>query len=358
MINVRRTAGAAVAAALTVTAMTGPASAATPRAELGADWLSGQLSNGLVVNKQYDFTDYGLTVDVGNALVQLGSHPGKVRQITKALKAGAASYTTGVDFGRSEVYANATAKLAAYALRVGADPRDFGGRNLVKQLSRRVATDGAVSGRIQDKATDDYANVIGQAVAVEALAGTGSDLAGAATSYLLQQQCAAGYFRLGFADPAAADQTCDGAAEADRAPDTDVTALAVLSLSRLDSPGPKVRASLHDAKRWLKRQQADNGSFGGGPSTAAPNANSTGLAAWALGELGACPAARDAAQWVKGLQVPSGTSGPLAKHEGAVALNRAALKAAREDGITKLTSDQWRRASAQAVPGLAHLTGC
>jgi hypothetical protein len=120
-----------------------------------------------------------------------------------------------------------------------------------------------------------------------------------------------------------------------------------------------VRASIADAKSWLKRAQRANGSFGGGPSTETPNANSTGLAAWALGETGACRPARKAAQWVGRLQVPGDVTGtPLEGEEGAIAYDRAAYTAGETDGITVESRDQWRRTASQAAPGLRYVAGC
>ena len=59
------------------------------------------------------------------------------------------------------------------------------------------------------------------------------------------------------------------------------------------------------------------------------------------------------ARWVRKLQVRGDVSGtPLAGEKGALAYDRAAMKAAESDGITVETRDQWRRATSQAAPGL------
>ena len=83
-----------------------------------------------------------------------------------------------------------------------------------------------------------------------------------------------------------------------RSADTDVTALAVVELWSIRDTSPELRASLSAAVAWLRTQQHDNGSFGGGPTTSAANSNSTGLAAWALGLAGRCAVAGKAAGWV------------------------------------------------------------
>jgi hypothetical protein len=137
------------------------------------------------------------------------------------------------------------------------------------------------------------------------------------------------------------------------APDTDATALAVIALTAMPRQGKVVRNATAEAVGWLRSTQKRNGSFGGGVSTEASNANSTGLAAWALGDAGACRPAVKSARWVRDLQVTGNVSGtPLAGERGAVAYNRAAMTAAEAEGITADTRDQWRRATSQAAPGL------
>ena len=106
-----------------------------------------------------------------------------------------------------------------------------------------------------------------------------------------------------------------------------------------------MQASVDAALDWMRAQQRRNGSFGGGAPTRGANANSTGLAAWALGQDQRCRPASRAATWVEGVRRPN----------GAIALDRAALRDARSVGITVSTRDQFRRATAQAAPGLEYL---
>ncbi len=342
---------ASVAAALATAGPVQADDAASPASR----WLGTQLVDGLVHNDQYDFDDYGLSIDVGLALDELG-RTAQVRTVRKALAADVASYTTGVDFGASDVYAGATAKAAVFARTAGADPTAFGGVDLVAQLNRRIATKAPIAGRLQDKGADDYANVIGQSYAVDALTAAGSARATKATRFLLAQQCRAGYFRLDFtADTSAGDQTCDGGKRGGAsAPDTDATALAVLALLKNPQPSRAVDDAVERAVSWLARTQARNGSFGGGRSTARANANSTGLAAWALGSAGSCTRATKAASWLRTLVV-SGVRG----ENGAVAYDRAALAGAR-DGISAEERDQFVRSTAQAAPALRYavVNGC
>lgn len=320
-------------------------------------WLATQLTGGrLVHNEQFDFDDYGLSIDVGLALNEIDAKGGDVRKIRNAIARNVASYTTGVDFGSSDVYAGAVAKAAAFAQVTGAKAKDFGGVNLIARLGRLVAKDRPIAGRLQDRSATDYANTIGQSFAVQALSVQGSARAKDATKFLLKQQCRSGYFRLGFtADKTAKDQTCDGGRRATTsAPDTDATAIALLSLLEVPKPTKAVDQAVVDAVRWLTRAQAGNGSFGGGPSTEKPNANSTGLAAWALGSAGACDKAHRAATWLTKLSV-TGVRG----EKGAIAYDKAALAGAA-DGIGVEERDQFIRATAQAAPALVFtiIDGC
>ncbi len=134
-----------------------------------------------------------------------------------------------------------------------------------------------------------------------------------------------------------------------------MTALALLSLVEIEAPSAKVRSAIKRAGSWLARTQQDDGSFGGGdPTTAGSNANSTGLSGWALGEVGSCTKARQAARWVKRLQAGAKDEA-LAPDKGAIAYNRRAFRTGKKDGIEVLARDQFRRATAQAAPALENL---
>jgi hypothetical protein len=263
------------------------------------------------------------------------------------------SWTTGVDFGSSDVYAGSVAKALVFAQVSGGNPRSFGGVDLVKRLSKRVSTEAPTAGRIKDKSSfGDFANTIGQAYAARGLAAAQSPKADEVLGFLLQQQCALGYFRLNFAPEDKPKQGCDaGNPQKTSAPDTDATAIALLNLLALPRPTRAVTRAIDNASDWLIGSQARNGSFGGGPSTEAPNANSTGLAGWALGAAGACRVANHAARWVYGLQL-----GGLKHDNGAVAYDKAAYRAANaNDGIDDSQLDQFRRATAQAAPALVYV---
>jgi hypothetical protein len=355
---VRRAAATLVASAVTLSLVAAGGAAQAAPADRGATWLTHQLTGGLIHNDQFDSDDYGLTADTVFALKAIGGEKAEVRRARNALAAHVGDYTagstaTGDPGGR---YAGATAKLLVLAQRTGGDPVDFGGVNLVGRLNRLVTKKGPAAGRIVDKSSfGDFSNTIGQVLAVRGLTAARSGQAGKARRFLLEQQCRQGYFRLNFAKLKATHQSCGKSSPAD----PDATSYAVVQLWRTSHGHAKLRGALRHAVAWLVTQQRRSGAFVGGTSTSTPNTNSTGLAAWALGTARRCSAARAAASWVVGLQVgPQGGGSKLNGQRGAIAYDKAALKAARRDGITTETMDQWRRATSQAAPGLLFRHGC
>lgn len=361
--TILRGAVALTGAAALALGLAGPATAGPVTDQRqAARWLAQQTTDGVVHNDQYDFDDLGLTVDVALALVELDRQRGTLSRVTDALAGSVEGYTSGAGWGSPHVYAGSVAKLAVLAGRAGLDPRDLGGHDLIERLEGLVETDGAAAGRLADVVDEsdeydtDYSNVLGQAYAAEALREAGSPVAASVLDYLLDQQCEGGWFRLYFADPEAADQSCDaGDPEGDAAPDTDTTAVALLALTD-DAEDPAVADALDAGRSWLASTQRGDGSFGGGAAIDGKNANSTGLAGWALGELGACNKARDAARWLKRLQVGRAERRTaLAGEKGAIAYDRAAWRLGEEEGITVAAQDQWRRASTQAAPALLNL---
>ena len=138
-------------------------------------------------------------------------------------------------------------------------------------------------------------------------------------------------------------------------PDTDATAIAVLQLASQSGNGT-VNTAIGKAKAWLVAQQESDGSWGGGASTEDPNANSTSpraLRLWERPLVGAvppsgCERTGDRREPDRAREEPS-ASGVRSR------TNSLKLAAGRTNGITGRHSDQWRRASAQALPGLAYL---
>jgi hypothetical protein len=347
---IRRAGTAVVATALAVTVVAEGGAAQAAPADHGADWLSSRLNSGVIVDG--GFPSYGLTIDTAFALKAIGGHRIDLRHIRKALQQHVTDYTGS----GAERYAGPTAKLLVAAQTLGADPRSFGGFDLVHRLNRLVTRSGPAKGRIADQsAFGDFANTVGQILAVRGLTAAGSHLAGATRRFLLEQQCSPGYFRLDFARPQAPNQSCGKNSPAD----PDATSYAVVELWKTSKGHPAFRAALKRAVGWLLDQQRPSGAFIGGTSTATPNTNSTGLAGWALGITGKCGPARKAAIWVQGLQVGvEPNTSPLAGERGAIAKDFAAFKAGERDGITSDTEDSWLRATPQAAPSLLFRHGC
>ena len=111
------------------------------------------------------------------------------------------------------------------------------------------------------------------------------------------------------------------------------------------------------AVAWLEDTQLANGAFADtGKAEGALNANSTGLAGWALGEAGATE--RPAKAAVVGARPTRCRRRTRARGSWRSTSARSPTTSTRltataqRSGITKKTSDQWRRASAQALPVL------
>lgn len=320
-----------------------------------ADWLLGELgeSDLLEVTSSWEGetttrVDHGGSVDLVLGLSALGHAEGRAADITDAVAADLGSYV-GAD---GEVYAGPSAKALLLAVDQGRDAGDFGGMDLRDRVEQTVTQRGAARGRIQDTSEwGDYANTLGQAYAAAALTRVESDVAQDATGFLLQQQCEEGFFRLDFSGPKAKDQSCDGAdVSAEQAPD--VTALVVLQLATITDRTPEVTEALANASDWLVGEQSDDGSFSDPEN--ATNANTTGLAGWALRVLDAGDAADRAADWLGELQVPEDETGELADEAGAIAYDTTALEEGRTHSITDpLDRTQWVIAGVQAFPALA-----
>jgi hypothetical protein len=356
-LSLRRAGTALVTGALALSLVGAGGAAQAAPADRGADWLSGQLTNGLIHNDVFGSDDYGLSADTAFALQAIGGHKAEVRQIRNGVAAHIGDYIAGDSFGDpGSTYAGPTAKALVLAQATGGDPTDFGGVNLVKRLGSHVNKMGPAVGRIADESTfGDFANTVGQILAARGLTTAKSGQAGKVVRFLLQQQCRQGYFRLNFSKPGSAHQSCGTKSPAD--PDT--TSYAVIQLWKTSKGDAKLRGALKDAAAWLAKQQRKNGSFVGGTSTATPNTNSTGLASWALALTGDCSAARSAAGWVAGLQVgPQKAGSHLAGQRGAIAYDHKAMRAGTNHGITTAAQDQWRRATSQAAPALQFRHGC
>lgn len=323
--------------------------APTARADAAADWLKSQLTDdGIAYNKQFDFDDLGLTLDFVLAFEELDVRAGARERSLDALETRVGDYVgTG-----GETYAAQLGKLLTAVQRNGIEPAQYAGGKLVGRLGTLVIRKGRQAGRAVDASQfGNYTNTIGQSFVVEAFARDDHQLTGLTTSFLLKQQCNAGFFREGMDS---ADFTCQtGRATGVSDPSVDATAFAITALKAARRSGVDgLTGDIREGLRWLRDHQNDNGSFTG---NGVPNANSTGLAATVLHHSRYDGAADRAAEWLRRRQVSgkdARTSAFGRSAVGAVAYNGATFKQGAADGITVETRDQWRRATAQAAAGL------
>lgn len=317
----------ALTAGLTVALPAGAAHAATDPAPAaaGVAWLAAQRGDDGLLGA----SDVTSTMDFAVGLVRTEQSPELVDELRAAVDEVLAE-TIGApqDVNNNTKVAAAT----AFYSYVG-DPRDASGVDLVSRLESHVDD---ATGQLTTAWGVDYFN---QSSAVLALDRSESHEAAAATEFLLDGRCADSGW--GYDDGTACH------------PDADTTAVALIALSeQLDDE--RVAAETAEAAAWLKTQQAADGSFGHTDFTPY-NANSTGLAGWALAQLGEADAARAAAVWVRAHQLTG--VGPCeqaaSSDAGAIAHNDADLAAAARDGIADFERSIFVRAAAQALPVLA-----
>lgn len=309
---------------------TSPAAAAPPSATLptaagASSWIATQVEDGVIRNVEFDFPDYGLTIDGYWALAATGTEPVVADQMIDAVSEDVRSY---VSFD-GDYFAGAVAK-ALLARKVAG--RSATVRSADLDLRAQLRSQVADSGRVRDTGDDDFSSTLTQSLAVLAFARSGRTPE-RVVDYLLAQQCGNGGFRetLGRRSCAATDSSSA----------VDATAFAAQALRAARGDGASVAPAVLDATGdWLVRVQRDNGGFALGAG-AAPNTNSTGVSAAALAALGRDARVDRAGEWVAGLQLQ-------ADEPGAIAYDRAALQEAQAEGITDQTRDQWRRSTPQA----------
>lgn len=362
MSIVCRAAAVLAAGALVLTAA-GTAQAAP--ADSSADWLAKQLVKGLAYHPDSKFpqtpthTDRQGTLSMVYALDAIGGHEATLREIRDAVEPLVDDWTNGEGGGDDQVSAGTFALSVLIPQMTGADPRDFGGVDLVQRLDQQVNPDeGPLKGRVQDKGDDQDEDINDQIEAVRALSVAGAAQAQKARGYLLKQQCKAGFFWANSPYRSDPVQSCSAARAKDRFWSNGLTAYAVINLAAIPSPSKKVRTAMRDAIHWLLRHQKKNGSFGDDsrPGGKASYSTTTGIASLALGEVGRCKAAKSAAEWVHRFEVRGHVAGtPLAGERGAIANNKAAFLAGQRHGITKKTRAGWMGATEAGGPALLNL---
>lgn len=323
-----------------VEASAGPAASTDP-VLVGANYLEEQLRRGghhfSVEFGGVAYPDYGVTADAVLALAAAGTGQDEAALATAYLAEHVgdyASYDDGDPTTVDDIYAGSVAKLLNVAAAQGVDPTAFGGWDLVATLQERENP----QGRFVDQTTwTDYSNTFGQSFALIGLQRAGATVSAAARAYLLAQQCPGGGFALSMSDAG-----CSDAADAD----PDATAMAVQALLAVGGAGAEAGAGLD----YLAALQDADGAVGGAGPTAAPNANSTGLAGQAFLAGGRTAQARATQQYLTDLQY--GCDLPTAVR-GGIAYDRAAYNAQMAAGSRATPSDQDRRSTTQALLALA-----
>lgn len=314
---------------LTVTTPAAHAAPVNPEAGTAATWLASTIGeDGLIPGAGLDTFFYAANLDFGVSLALTGQVPSAaLSQIQPGVDATIDEYV-----GVPTAVANAgkVARAAYYYEVTGGDASDAGnaGLDLAAALAAHVDdTTGALG--TSNSAYD-------QVWAVFALHALGSDEADEARDFLVGQR-----------GPDAADGW--GYDDGTWNNDPDATSWAIRALAPWASDA-EVAVAISAGAAYLTSVQDETGGI------EAPflgvNANSTGLAADALGATGHAAAAAKAARWLAEHQVialPACGINPA--NAGAVAYNDDAYA----DGIADDELEQTGPATAQAIAGLAFL---
>jgi len=319
-------------------------SAAVTKAQrAAAAWMAAELADNKNVLAYWGSTDWGLTMDALFALAGAGVGGSQITATANAL------YASGEDYIGSPSQLPSQWPYVAktvLALQVaGLDPTEFpdggDGRDLVADLRSSIRPDGKWT-----NSADAFKTSLG----ILALARTEAGVPTAAVTAYQAMACA---------DSANANFGSFGYLPGCSAADVDTTAMAVQALLAAGvSPSDP---SVANAAAWLVGKQDEDGSF---PSPWGPgNTNSGGLAAQALFGAGKAGAATSSAAFVQGLQLRCSTvadekvtdpdvAASLRAANGAIAYNADGWSEALEYGLDDANTDQWRRATTQAILGL------
>ncbi|MER5987758.1 prenyltransferase/squalene oxidase repeat-containing protein [Streptomyces sp. NPDC001787] len=264
--------------------------------EAAAAWAGSALKDGERVVDD-GATDYPLTTEAAYALAADGAGRA-LDKVTAYLAAhtDAYAYPSGGDQAPD---APAAARLALLAEVTDADPRDFGGHDLIAALLYNVCAAGPESGGATPGCTakGDFRNAAygdGQALAVLALLRAGAVPPAAAVARLSQLQCDDGGFTSILIRPG---ENCDG--------DLATTGLATLALRKTGSQD----AAVARARTYLRKAQAKNGSFPGYTGATTGSVHATAYAAQALRALGDTAYADAAVSWLSREQLAGGGFG-------------------------------------------------
>ncbi len=290
--------------------------------QVASDFLARELAaapGGIL--QSFGYPDVGLTIDAILALDAAGVGQDSAAAATTAVAGSLGSYL-GPDFG-DELYAGATAKALLLAIAQGQDPTTFGGFDLPTLLDGREQENGRYTDLSQ---WGDYSNTIGQSLAIIALGRYDGTYSQAAVDFLLAQQCTDGGFRI--------DPDAEGCAS-----DVDATAFAVQALVlALGDSDPDVARAMDYLAALVSSEAA-----------VLQNANSAGLTAQALFLGGRLDEALTLMNFLMDLQLLCDAGDAV---QGAITFDPIAYDERLGQGAAATSTDQDRRATAQAVYGL------
>lgn len=215
--------------------------------------------------------DFGLTIDGALALAATGDDNPAYRKIVAFIEGGrdprgktvndwtgiGTRYTSGGAIGKEVLLAQVT----------GANPRHFGGRDLLAALDASICPRSFAGGRSACPAAGSYhnaASIFDQALGVLAQLRAGqARQAAAPIAYLESLQRKDGAF--------------PSLIPVSGGPDVDSTAMAVMALAL--APGPRAATTVRSGLAWIAAQQQPGGGFLG---VGGESVNSAGLAIQAL----------------------------------------------------------------------------
>lgn len=265
-----------------------------------ATWVRSGLTDGeRVVDEGAGTASLPLTTEAAYALAAADGASATLDKVTSFLAArtDAYAYPAGADQAPD---ATAAARLALLADITEADPRDFGGHDLVGDLAAHVCASGPGSGGGPTPgctAEGDFRNATyadGQALAVLALLRAGVKPPAATVDRLTQVQCDDGGVTSILIRPG---EYCDG--------DPATTGLVTLALHRAGGQD----AAVAKARTYLGKAQREDGSFPGWTGSTTGSVTATAHAAQALRALGDTERADAAVSWLAGEQLAGGGFG-------------------------------------------------
>ncbi|MFF0383295.1 prenyltransferase/squalene oxidase repeat-containing protein [Streptomyces sp. NPDC004286] len=324
-----------------------------------ATWLKGRLTDGeRVVDDGAESPNYLLTVESAYALAAADGKGTTLDKVTSFLARHVEDYVTPDGKDQAPETA-AAARLALLAESTGGDPRAFGGRDLIADLTAHVCTAAAPADGCTargDIRGIGYADE--QARAVIALVRAGQKPPAETLDRLTQVQCEDGGVTSILIQPG---ENCDG--------DAATTGLVALALNKAGGH----TAAVTKARDYLARNQRDDGAFPGFTGSDTGDVIATSYAAQALRALGPTKRADAAEGWLSRAQLKDGGFGfdQAATDSTLYATPVAVLAGARTDLTALTTKKAEPTPSATATPshtpapekgpdlkkGVAYLTG-